>query len=255
MDDLSQPLGSSWHFLPGKAALPFLYGVCDQKTNAAAVGYFTQHLDYMTRNEDSSLMDMTFPRPRFRPQFFETSPQLMAGLRNLNFNNGLQYAKTTTACPDDISCWHFISSLEGHPDNVLPPQGLLAPQVAQVLVNFCVCLEWIFTNGWDYPDILDIHQSPVTWCGTFHGGIIRAIRHLLTADTVAAWAEHCNGPLGQGVRLTTGFLHYIGLLIGLFEDWLVIVERDGKYCQPFICYDSSNTSGRSHKMGYVFATN
>jgi len=87
-------------------------------------------------NEDSSLMDMTFPCPQFRPRFFETSPQLMAGLRNLNFNNGLQYAKMTNACLDDISCWHFISSLEGHLDNALPPQGLSAPQVAQVLVNF-----------------------------------------------------------------------------------------------------------------------
>jgi len=121
-DDPSQPLDSSWRFLPRKAALPFLYRVCDQKTNAAAVGYFTQHLDYLTCNEDLSLMDMTFPRPCFRPRFFETSPQLMTGLWNLNFNNGLQYAKTVTACPDDISCWHFISSLEGHLDNTLPPQ-------------------------------------------------------------------------------------------------------------------------------------
>jgi len=68
-DDPSQPLGLSWHFLPGKATLPFLYGVCDQKTNAGAVGCFTQYLDYMTRNEDSSLTDMTFPCLRFCPRF------------------------------------------------------------------------------------------------------------------------------------------------------------------------------------------
>jgi len=248
-NDPSQPLSSSWHFLPGKATLPFLSSTCDQKTNMGAVGYFTQHLDYMTQNKDSSLTDMTFPCQQFCPQFFNTSPQLMAGLCNLNFNNGLQYAKMNSSCPDDISCWHFISSLEDHLDNALPPQGLSAPQVAQVLVNFRVCLEWIFANGWDYPDVPDIHQSPVTWCGTFHGSIIRVICHLLTADTVAAWAKHCNGLPGQGVCLTTGFLHYIGLHIWLFEDWLVITERDAKYCQPFICYDSSDPRANCTRLG------
>jgi len=193
------------------------------------------------------LTDMTFPCLQFCPQFFDTLPHLMAGLHNLNFNNGLQYAKTTSSCPEDISCWHFISLLEGHLDNVLPPQGLSAPQVAQVLVNFRVCLKWIFANERDYLGIPDIHQSPITWCGTFHNGLLHTICHLLTADTVASWAEHCKALLGQGMHLTTGFLHYIGLLIWLFEDCLGITERDAKYCQPFICYDSSNSLDRLQK--------
>jgi len=179
----------------------------------------------------------------------------MTGLHTLTFNNGLQYAKTTTTtCPDNISCWHFISSLEGHYNNVLSPQGLSAPQLAQVLINFQVCLKRIFANGRDYPDIPDIHQSPITWCGTFHGGLLRVICHLLTADTVAVWAEHCKRPPGQGLHLTTGFLHYIGLLIQLFEDWLVIAEHDGEYCQPFNSFDSTDSSGGSHCTGHVLAT-
>jgi len=253
-DNPSQPLGPSWRFVPGKAALPFLFGVCNQKTHVGAISYFNQHLDYMTWHEDSSLTNMTFPHPWFQPRFFDTSPHLMMGLCNLIFNNGLQYAKMTSSCPEEISCWHFISSLEGHPDNVLSPQGLLAPQVAQVLVNFWVCLERIFANRRDYPDVPDMHQSPITWCGTFHGGLLRAIRHLLTADTVAAWTEHCNGLPGQGLCLTTSFLHYIGLLIRLFKDWLVIAEQDAEYCQLFISYDSSNPLGHSHKTGHVLAT-
>jgi len=218
------------------------------------VHYFNQYLDYMTRHEDPFLTDMIFPHPRFWPQFFDTSPNLMTGLCTLTFNNGLQYAKTTTSCPDNISCWHFISSLEGQYNNVLSPQGLSAPHLAQVLINFWVCLKHIFANGHDYPDIPDIHQSPITWCSTFHGSLLHAIRHLLTADMVAAWTEHHKGPPGQGLHLTTGFLYYINLLIWLFEDWLVIAKCNGEYCQPFISFDSTDSSGGSHRTGHVLAT-
>jgi len=93
----------------------------------------------------------------------------MVGLHNLIFNNGLKYAKMTLSCPKEISCWHFISLLEGQPNNMLSPQGLSAPQVAQVLINFQVCLEYFFANGHNYPTVPSIHQSPMTWCGTFHG--------------------------------------------------------------------------------------
>jgi len=111
----------------------------------------------------------------------------------------------TLSCPEEISCWHFISLLEGQPDNVLSLQGLSAPQVAQVLVNFQVCLKQIFANGHNYPAMPNIHQSPMTWCGTFHGSILHAICQLLTSDIVVAWAENCRGPLDQGLHLATGF--------------------------------------------------
>jgi len=177
------------------------------------------------------------------------------GLQNLTFNSGLLYAKMMQMCPEEISCWHFISLLEGHPNNMLSPQSLSTPQVAQILINFQTCFVQIFANGRDYPTLPDIHQSPATWCGTFHGGLLRAFNHLLTGNTVTAWAEHCWGPPGQGLHLTTGFFHYMGLLIWLFQDWLIIVECDAEYCQPFIAYDQSDPSRQSQKTGHILATN
>jgi len=61
----SLPLGDSWRFLLGKTAWPFLSGVCDQKTNAAAATYLNQIFEYMSRHGNPSLTDMTLPRPQF----------------------------------------------------------------------------------------------------------------------------------------------------------------------------------------------
>jgi len=113
----------------------------------------------------------------------------------------------------------------------LQPQGLSAPQlVAQVLINYQACLAEIFANGRDYPIIPEIHQFPVTWCGTFHGCVLSVIKHLLMPEIFVAWEEHCHGPLGQGLCIILGFSHYIGLLIQKFKDWLVIADWDYEYC-------------------------
>jgi len=80
-----------------------------------------------------------------------------------------------------------------------------------------------------------------------------AIYHLLMANTVAVWTGHCHGPPGQGLHLRMGFLHYIGLLIWIFEDWLVIAKHNAEYCQPFIIFNKSDLSSQAHKTGHVFA--
>jgi len=120
--------------------------------------------------------------------------------------------------------WHFVSSLDDLPDDYLPPQGLSAPQLVQLLINFNMCWAQVFANGRDYPNIPDAHQSPVPWCSFFYGGLVKAIKHLLLSEIIAVWDKHTRGSSGQGLRLTTGFLHYIGLLIRLFEDWLELAE-------------------------------
>jgi len=57
----------------------------------------------------------------------------------------------------------------------------------------------------------------------------------------------------QGLRLTVGLLHHIGLLIHLFDDWLNMANKDTKYCQPFMVFDPSDHSGQQHKTGHVLA--
>jgi len=104
----SQLLGITWHFLLNKMALPFLSGVCNQKTNPPAATYLNQLFKDMRCHGDPSLADMTLPCLNFCHCFFDSSLSLMNGHWNLAISNGLHYAKTTVTIPNKISCWHFI---------------------------------------------------------------------------------------------------------------------------------------------------
>jgi len=60
--------------------------------------------------------------------------------------------------------------------------------------------------------------------------------------------------MDQGRHLTVGYLHHIGLLMRIFEDWINTAEHDGKYCQPFIAFDPASNEIMESKTGYVLAT-
>jgi len=96
---------------PQKNSLDFSFWSLQPKTNAAATTYLNQIFEYMSHHGNPSLTDMTLPRPQFRHCFFESSPCLMTGRQNLVISNGLHYAKTVITIPEEISCWHFLSSL------------------------------------------------------------------------------------------------------------------------------------------------
>jgi len=134
-------------------------------------------------------------------------------------------------------------------------QGLAAPQLAQVLVNYWACIKHIFANGYNYPNLPEIHQCPATWGGTFFRGLIMAIHYLTAPEMVAAWAKHHRGPPDQGQRLTMGFLHHVGLLIRIFYTWIDTAECNSVYCQLVIVVDPDNPMGLTTKEGYVFAIN
>jgi len=80
-----------------------------------------------------------------------------------------------------------------------------------------------------------------------------AIRYLIAPEMVAAWAEHCREPPGQGQRLTAGFLHHVGMLIRTFDLWIDTAERDSQYCQPVTAVDPDDPTGLTTKQGHVFA--
>jgi len=157
----------------------------------------------------------------------------MSGFCTLEFNSSLDCAATASSLPAHISCWHFISSLRGLADGCIPNQGLTVHQLAQLLTNYRVCYEHIFANCRDYPHLPPPHLSPTTWHGTFFGGIVQAIQHLLAPDIATAWVDHGQGPVGQGHQLTIGFLHQMGLLPCIFKDWLDAAIQDREYCQPY----------------------
>jgi len=108
-------------------------------------------------------------------------------------------------------------------------QGLAAPQLAQVLVNYWACIKHIFANGYNYRNLPEIHQSPATWGGTFFRGLIMAIHYLTAPEMVAAWAKHHRAPPDQGQCLTMGFLHHVGLLIRIFDTWIDTAEHNSAY--------------------------
>jgi len=191
--------------------------------------------------------------PCFRLRFFADSQTLVTGFQKLVFSNGLDYANTAYTAPNHISLWHFVSSLDSHPEGHLAPDGLTSPQLAQVLINYRICFEQIFANGRDYTRIPTTHALSTSWQGTYHGGLVLAICHLLLPTTIAVWNEHRQSISDQGRRLTVGFIHHIGMLLRIFEDWLDSAECDGQYCQPFIAFDPVVTHRTDSKSGYVVA--
>jgi len=50
--------------------------------------------------------------PWFQPKFFEDSPALLQGFQKLVFSHGLDYAYSSLSLPNQVSCWHFLSSLD-----------------------------------------------------------------------------------------------------------------------------------------------
>jgi len=247
-------LGDEWRFLPGKVAWPFLSAVCDKSRNDDAVLFFNLMLENYTRFGNPILGPTLHLLPQFRRGFFGDSSALMTGFRRLQFHNGLAYADLSPpTLPNHISVWHFLSSLDILPDGVLSPLGLSAPELAQVITNFRVCFEHIYANGRDYPRLPEEHKSPVTWQGTFYGGLVAATRHLLSPSVVAAWEDHRRRASGHGFQLTVGFIHHLGLLMRLFQDWLRVAECDQEYCQPFIAFPPDDPSDLSSKTGYVLA--
>jgi len=70
---------------------------------------------------------------------------------------------------------------------------------------------------------------------------------------VAAWEDHRRRASGHGFQLTVGFIHHLGLLMRLFQDWLCVAECDQEYCQPFIAFPPDDPSDLSSKTGYVLA--
>jgi len=137
--------------------------------------------------------------------FFEESPVLMSGFCTFEFDSGLDYAATASSLLAHISCWHFLSSLEGLTNGCIPNQGLMAHQLVQLLTNYRVCYKHIFANGRDYLHLPLPHLSPTMWHGAFFRGIVHAIQHLLQPDIAAAWDDHSRGPVGQGPLTHRGF--------------------------------------------------
>jgi len=190
----------------------------------------------------------------FHLQFFADSQVLLTGFQKLIFSNGLDYATTASTAPSHISCWHFVSSLDTHPEGHLLHDGLTSPQLAQVLINYQICFEQIFANCCNYTWIPQPHASPITWQGTYHGRLVLAICHLLLLETIAVWNEHRQSPSNQGRHLMVAFLHHLGMLMCIFEDWLNISKCDGQYCQPFIAFDPAAKNSTDTKTRYVLAT-
>jgi len=87
----------------------------------------------------------------------------------------------------------------------------------------------------------------------FYGGVLITIQYLQHPDTITVWGEHCHAKAGQGLQLTIGLIHHIGLLICLFDDWLDAAEKDPKYCQPFMVFKLLDNSGQQSKWGHVLA--
>ena len=252
-DDPSVPLPAEWRFAPGRVAWPFISSVCKAETHDIATKYFHRLFDNYTRHGDPVMESTIHMLPRFRARFFEQSRALMAGFKTLTFSHGLDYAITASTYPEHVSLWHFVPSLDDLPDGRLTPLGLSPHQLAQMLTNYRSCLAQIFANGRDYHSIPPIHKSPVTWCSTFYCALVHATRLLMAPEVIAAWEVHRRNNPGHGLRLTTGFIHHIGLLLRLFDDWLDVAEQDMQYCQAFIAFDSTDTLGRRSKTGYVLA--
>jgi len=92
------------------------------------------------------------------------------------------------------------------------------------------------------------HQS----CGK--ACIMAGYGHLLLPETIAVWNEHRQSPSDQGRHLTVTFLHHLGMLMCIFEDWLDISKCNGQYCQPFIAFDLAAKNSTNTKTGYILAT-
>jgi len=249
----SVQLPEEWRFLPGKVGLPFLSAVAHATSNDGCALFFACLMMTWRRRGDPVMAGIVSLQPYFRPCFFTDSPVLLSGFQKLIFSNGLDYATTTSAAPPPVSCWHFVSSVANLPDGYILPNGLTAPQLAQVLINYHACFEQVFANGHDYTKIPTNHTSPITWQGAYHGGLIIAICYLMLPDTIMVWNEHRQGPTDQGHRLTIGFLHHMGVLMRIFEDWLDIAEQEQQYCQPFIAFDPAIKARDIGKTGYVLA--
>jgi len=150
---------------------------------------------------------------------------------------------------------NLYPSLDNLPNEQLNPLDLSSHQLAQLLTNYRSCLAQIFANGYNYHSILPIHKSPVTWCSSFYGALVHTTRLLMVLEVIAAWeAHHCTNP-SQGLHITAGFIHHLGLLLCLFEDWLDITKQDMEYCQAFIAYDSTNVLGQWSKSGHILVVN
>jgi len=91
----------------------------------------------------------------------------MTDFHRLTFGHSFGHTCICLALPSQITCWYLLGFLANNSDDLLFPQGLAGPQVAQVLVNYWACIKHIFANSQDYPNLPKIHQSLATWGGTF----------------------------------------------------------------------------------------
>jgi len=55
-------------------------------------------------------------------------------------------------------------------------------------------------------------------------------------------------------NLTISFLHHLGILMCIFEDWLDIAKGNSQYCQPYIAFDPSAKHSINSKSGHVLVT-
>jgi len=161
----------------------------------------------------------------------------MTSFKMLTFSHGLNYASTASTYPEHVNLWHFILLLDNLPKGWLTPLGLSPHQLSQMLMNYRSCLAQIFANGHNYHSIPPIHKSPVTWCSTFYSALVHAMQLIMVPEVIAAWEAHCRNNPGQGLHLTTSFIHHLGLLHHLFDDWLDVAKQDMQYCQAFITFD------------------
>jgi len=149
--DPSLPLSPDWRFLPGKTACSFLQNFCEKNSsNETATQFFHKMIGTYDRFGDPIMAGQPHIIPWFRPKFFEDSPALLQGFQKPVFGHGLDYAYSCSSLPNQVSCWHFLSSLDRLPNGLLSPKGLSATQLVQVVTNYRACFETIFANGCDY---------------------------------------------------------------------------------------------------------
>jgi len=133
----SLPLSPDWQFLPGKTACSFLWNFCEKNScNKTATHFFHKMIGTYDCFDNPIMAGQPHIIPRFQPKFSEDSPALLQGFQKLVFSHGLDYTYSCSSLPNQVSCWHFLSSLHRLPDGLLSPKGLSATQLAQVLMNY-----------------------------------------------------------------------------------------------------------------------
>jgi len=187
-----------WHFLLANASLPFLSAAANSSSNNGCMLFFACLVKTWQCNSEPVMSGLVALHLHFCPHLFANSPALLTGSHKLVSSSGLDYATTTFAMPNHISCWHFLSSLDTHSDGYLPHDSLTSPQLAQVLINYWACFEQNFASSHDYTWILPTHAFLITWQSMYPGILVLAIHHLLLPKIIAVWNEHRQGASDQG---------------------------------------------------------